>query len=86
MQTFAYASLFVCLTYVAIAQGKHYKNQINRTLTEKMFLTKPVEEKEQQPSNQTPKYQQIKPNVIGTDTFKIKTKMPSYKQHEGRPN
>ncbi|MEY4953944.1 MAG: hypothetical protein RI981_29 [Bacteroidota bacterium] len=86
MQTFAYASVFVCLTFVAIAQGKNYKNQINRTLTEKVFLVKPVEEKEQQPSNQTPKYQQNKPNVTWADTFKIKTKMPSNKQHEGRPN
>lgn len=86
MQTFAYASLFVCLTFVAIAQGKHYKNQINRTLTEKVFLTKPVEEKAQQPSNQTTKYQQNKPNVDWVDTLKTKNKWPSYKQHEGKPN
>ncbi len=86
MQTFAYASVFVCLSFVAIAQGKHYKNQINRTLTEKVFLTKPVEEKVQQHSNQTPKYQQNKPNVDWVDTLKTKNKWPSYKQHEGKPN
>ena len=51
-----------------------------------MLLTKPVEEKAQQPSNQTPKYQANKPNVDWADTSKIKNKWPSYKQHEGKPN
>lgn len=86
MQTFAQAFVFVCLTFVAISQEKNYKNQINRTLTEKVYMTKPVEEKVQQPSNQTPKYQQKNPNIDWVDTLKIKTKLPSYKQHEGRPN
>jgi hypothetical protein len=74
------------MTFVAIAQGKHYKNQINRTLTEMVFQSKPVEEKIQQPLNQTPKYQQNKPNVDWADTLKTKNKWPSYKQHEGKPN
>jgi hypothetical protein len=51
MQTFAYASVFVCLAFVGIAQGKHYKNQINRTLTGKVFVEKSVEENQCQPTN-----------------------------------
>ncbi len=86
MQTFAYASVFVCLTFVGIAQGKHYKNQINRALTEKVFVEKSVEEKQLQPSDQTPKYKKNRPNIDWVDTSKTKAKLPSYKQHEGKPN
>ena len=84
MQTFAQTVLFVCLTFIGYAQGKHYKNEINRTLKENILIEKRVEIKETKPSIQTPKYQEYKPNIEWVDTFK--TQIPSYKQHGGRPN
>lgn len=84
MKIYAYASMFVCIVFVGMAQGKHYKNQINRTLSEKVNLEKQVNEKPQTANSQTPKYQQKSPNIDWVDTFKTKT--PSYKQHGGRPN
>ena len=84
MKIYAYASMFVYLVFVGMAQTKHYKNQINRTLKESVKIEKRVEVKEQTSPFQTPKYQLIKPNIDWVDTFK--TKPSSYKQHGGRPN
>lgn len=84
MKIYAYASVFICLVFSGFAQGKHYKNQINRTLKEKRVLENQVEIKESKPSNQTPKYQVNRPNIEWVDTFNTQT--PSYKQHGGRPN
>lgn len=84
MKICAYASVFICMVFNGLAQGKHYKNQINRTLKENIVIEKRVEIKETKPSNQTPKYQVNKPNIEWVDTFKTQT--PSYKQHGGRPN
>ena len=84
MKIYAYASMFVYLVFVGMAQTKHYKNQINRTLKESIKIEKRVEVKEQTSPFQTPKYQIIKPNMDWVDTFK--TKPSSYKQHGGRPN
>jgi hypothetical protein len=53
-------------------------------LKDNVLIEKKVEIKEKKPSNQTPKYQEYKPNIEWVDTFKTKT--PSYKQHGGRPN
>ncbi|MFL0298944.1 hypothetical protein [Aquirufa novilacunae] len=86
MQTFAQTVLFVCLTFMGYAQGKHYKNQINKTLTEKVNLEIKVEEKKTIPSSQTPKYQQVNPNIQFADTSKTKKNNASYKQHGGKPN
>lgn len=86
MQTFAYASIYVCLVFMCNAQGKHYKNQINRTLKEKVTVEIFVEEKINKPSMQTPKYQHREPNVIWVDTSKKKKNSHSYKQHGGRSN
>jgi hypothetical protein len=63
MKIYAYASVFICLVFSGFAQGKHYKNQINRTLKEKRVLENQVEIKESKPSNQTPKYQVNRPNI-----------------------
>lgn len=84
MKIFAFASVFVYLVFVAMAQEKHYKNQINRNLKESVKIKKRVEVKEQTSQLQTPKYQVNKPNIEWVDTFNTKT--PSYKQHGGRPN
>jgi len=84
MKIYAYASMFVYLVFVGMAQTKHYKNQINRTLKESVKIEKRVEVKAQTSSSQTPKYQINKPNIDWVDTFK--TKPSSYKQHGGRPN
>ena len=84
MKIYAYASVFICMVFNGIAQGTHYKNQINRTLKESIKIEKRVEVKEQTSPFQTPKYQLIKPNIDWVDTFK--TKPSSYKQHGGRPN
>ena len=84
MKIYAYASMFVYLVFVGMAQTKHYKNQINRTLKESVKIEKRVEVKEQTSPFQTPKYQINKPNIDWVDTFK--TKPSSYKQHGGRPN
>ena len=84
MKIYAYASMFVYLVFVGMAQTKHYKNQINRTLKERVKIEKRVNVKEQTSPFQTPKYQLIKPNIDWVDTFK--TKPSSYKQHGGRPN
>ena len=84
MKIYAYATIFVYLVFVGMAQTKHYKNQINRTLKESIKIEKRVEVKEQTSPFQTPKYQIIKPNMDWVDTFK--TKPSSYKQHGGRPN
>jgi hypothetical protein len=86
MQTFAHTLLFVCLAFIGYAQGKHYKNQINKTLTEKVNLEIKVEEKRIIPSSKTPKYQQTKTNIQFADTSKIKSNNASYKQHGGKPN
>lgn len=84
MKIYAYAAVFISLVFDGMAQEKHYKNQINRTLKENRILEKRVEIKESKPINQTPKYQVNKPNIEWVDTFNIQT--PSYKQHGGRPN
>jgi hypothetical protein len=84
MKIYAYASVFICLVFHGMAQGKHYKNQINRTLKEINLIEKRVEIKESKPNNQTPKYRVNKPNINWVDTFNTQT--PSYKQHGGRPN
>lgn len=84
MKIYACASVFISLVFIGMAQGKHYKNQINRTLKESRVLEKRVEIKESKPINQTPKYHVNKPNIKWVDTFNIQT--PSYKQHGGRPN
>jgi hypothetical protein len=86
MQTFAHTLLFVCLAFIGYAQGKHYKNQINKTLTEKVNLEIKVEEKRTIPSAQTPKYQQTNPTIQFADTSKSKKNNASYKQHGGKPN
>jgi hypothetical protein len=85
MKAIACASLFICFTFVSFSQEKHYKNQINRTLTEKV-TSKPVVEAEKKPSLQTPKYQATEQNVRWVDTAKKPKNPPSYKQHGGRPN
>jgi hypothetical protein len=86
MKTCALASMFVCIVFIGFSQGKNYKNQINRTLTEKINLQRTVEEKQITPVTQTPKYQQNPSNVEWVDTVKKKNQSPSYKQHGGRPN
>jgi methyl coenzyme M reductase gamma subunit len=86
MKTFAISFVLVCAVFVGFGQAKNYKNQINRTLTEKINLQNPVEEREIKPSTQTPKYQQKPSNVEWVDTVKKKNQPPSYKQHGGRPN
>ena len=86
MKTYALASMFISMVFVVYSQEKNYKNQINRTLTEKIILQRPVEEKEIKPSTQTPKYQPKSSNVEWVDTVKKKNQPPSYKQHGGRPN
>jgi hypothetical protein len=78
--------MFNCIVFVGNGQGKNYKNQINRTLPEKINLQRPVEEKEITPSTQTPRYQQKPSNIEWADTVKKKNQTPSYKQHGGRPN
>ena len=84
MKIYALASMFFCLFFMSYGQQKHYKNQINRSLKENILIEKQVELKEKKPRNQTPKYQEYKPNIEWADTFKTQT--PSYKQHGGRPN
>jgi hypothetical protein len=86
MKTYALASLFVCIVFVGLSQGKSYKNQINRTLTEKNNLQRSVEKKENIPSTQTPKYQKKISNIEWVDTVKKENQPPSYKQHGGKPN
>ena len=86
MKTFALASVFMCVFFVGFSQDKNYKNQINPTLTEKINLQRTVEEKEIQPSTQTPKYQPKTSNLEWVDTVKKKNQPPSYKQYGGRPN
>ena len=83
-KTYALASMFISMVFVAYSQEKNYKNQINRKLKDKVLIEKRVEIKEKKPVNQTPKYQEYKPNIEWVDTFKTQT--PSYKQHGGRPN
>jgi hypothetical protein len=84
MKIYALTALFICVIFAGFSQQKNYKNQINRTLTEKVNLQRTVEEKEIKPSTQTPKYQQKSPSVEWVDTAKKKNS--SYKQHGGRPN
>jgi hypothetical protein len=86
MKTCAFASIFICIVFVGYSQTKNYKNQINRTLTEKINIQRKVEEKVTIPSTQTPRYQQPSPNLEWVDTVKKKNQSPSYKQHGGRPN
>lgn len=86
MKTYAIVSVFVCVVYLGFGQDKNYKNQINRTLTEKVNLQQTVEEKESKPSTQAPKYKPKSPNMEWADTVKNKSKNNSYKQHGGRPN
>ena len=84
MKTFVFTYVFICVFFTGYSQGKNYKNQINKNLKDNVLIEKKVEIKEKKPSNQTPKYQEYKPNIEWVDTFKTKT--PSYKQHGGRPN
>ncbi len=84
MKIYASASMFICMVFYGMAQGKHYKNQINRTLKENNLIEKRVEINETKSNNQTPKYRVNKPNIDWVDTFKTQT--PSYKQHGGSPN
>jgi hypothetical protein len=86
MKTYAMTAMFICTIFVGFSQDKNYKNQINPTLTEKVYLQRTVEEKKVTPSTQTPKYQQKSPNLDWADTVKKKNQPPSYKQHGGRPN
>ncbi len=86
MKTCALASMFICTVFVGFSQDKNYKNQINRTLTEKINLQRTVEEKQITPVTQTPKYQNRPSNVEWVDTVKKKNQPSSYKQHGGRPN
>lgn len=86
MKAYVLTSVFVMLASVSFAQGKHYKNQINRTLTEKTHLEKQVDEKRETSVFQTPNYQQKLPNLDWVDTVKQKKNNASYKQHGGRPN
>lgn len=86
MKTWALASMFICTFFVGFSQSKNYKNQINRTLTEKINLQRTVEEKQIAPVTQTPKYQNKQSNVEWVDTVKKKKQPSSYKQHGGRPN
>jgi len=76
MKTNVLASLFILIVFVAYSQEKNYKNQINRKLKDKVLIEKRVEIKEKKPINQTPKYQEYKPNIEWVDTFKTQT--PSY--------
>jgi hypothetical protein len=78
--------MFICTVFVGFSQEKNYKNQINKTLLEKVNLQRSVEEKESKPSAQTPKYQPKLSNVEWVDSVKKKNQPPSYKQHGGRPN
>lgn len=84
MKTFVFTYVFICVFFTGYSQAKNYKNQINENLKDNGLIEKKVEIKEKKPSNQTPKYQEYKPNIEWVDTFKTKT--PSYKQHGGRPN
>ncbi len=84
MKTFVFTYVFICVFFTGYSQVKNYKNQINKNLKDNVLIEKKVEIKEKKPSNQTPKYQEYKPNIEWVDTFKTKT--PSYKQHGGRPN
>lgn len=86
MKAYVLTSVFVMLVYICYGQGKNYKNQINRTLIEKINLEKRVNEKPLTPSFQTPKYEQKLPNIDWVDTVKKKKNNASYKQHGGRPN
>ncbi len=86
MKTCVFTSVFISLFFVGFGQEKHYKNQINRTLKEKVFIEQIVEEQLKKPSTETPKYEAAEPNLRWVDTHKIKTSPPSYKQHQGRPN
>ncbi len=86
MKTCVMTSVFVSLFFVGFGQEKHYKNQINRTLTEKVYIEQSVIEQVKKPSSETPKYQRVVPNLGWSDTNKLKTSPPSYKQHQGRPN
>jgi hypothetical protein len=74
------------MAFVVFAQGKHYKNQLNRTLKEKINIEIIGEAPLKSTSTQTPKYQPILPNIIVVDTFKKTKNNASYKQHGGRPN
>jgi hypothetical protein len=86
MQRFAQALLFVCLVFMGYPQGKHYKNQINKALTEKVKLEIKVEVKKKNHAAKTPKYQQMNPNIQFADTSKTKKNNTSYKQHGGKLN
>jgi uncharacterized protein YlxW (UPF0749 family) len=86
MKTYVLTSILIFFVFAVFGQTKNYKNQINRTLTEKINLQRSVEEKEKTPSTQTPKYQNKPSNVEWVDTVKKKIQPSSYKQHGGRPN
>jgi hypothetical protein len=86
MKTTVLTAAFICIVFVGFGQGKNYKNQINPTLKENVFIEQAVIEKPSQPSQQTPKYKQNLPNLLWADSNKLKKSPPSYKQHEGRPN
>ncbi|MEY2894339.1 MAG: hypothetical protein RIS42_58 [Bacteroidota bacterium] len=74
------------MAFVGSAQRKHYKNQINGTLKEKINIEIVVEVPVKSPSTHTPKYQPFLPNIIVVDTVKKTINNASYKQHGGRPN
>ncbi len=86
MKTYVLTSVFICIFFVGFGQEKNYKNQINKTLTEKVYIEQKVIEQVKKPSLATPKYQRVVPNLGWVDTSKLKTSTPSYKQHQGRPN
>jgi len=86
MKPYVLTSVFVCFFFVGFGQEKHYKNQINRTLMEKVIIKQIVTVPVKIMSSETPKYQRIAPNLAWSDTNNLKTSPPSYKQHQGRPN
>ncbi len=86
MKTCVMTSVFVSLFFVGFGQEKHYKNQINRTLTEKVYIEQRVIEQVKKPSSETPKYQRVVPNLGWSDTNKLITIPPSYILLQGRPN
>ena len=56
MKTCVMTSVFLSLFFVGFGQEKHYKNQINRTLTEKVYIEQKFIEPVKMPSSETPKY------------------------------
>ena len=69
--------MFICTVFVGFSQGKNYKNQINRTLTEKINLQRTVEEKQITPVTQTPKYQQKPEHADNLTAFLMHEDIPN---------